>query len=63
MDDPKAPVVDDGEVGVRAIEKGRQVEDRDGHKPSASRGWQSRYVMITVFGFTRRGSDGQPEVT
>jgi hypothetical protein len=26
MDDPKAPVVDDGEVGVRAIEKGGQVE-------------------------------------
>jgi hypothetical protein len=31
MDDPEAPVVDDGEVGVRAIEKGGQVEDRDGH--------------------------------
>ena len=31
MDDPEAPVVDDGEVGVRAIEKGGQVEHRDGH--------------------------------
>ena len=31
VDDPEAPVVDDGEVGVRAVEERGQVEDRDGH--------------------------------
>ena len=31
MDDPEAPVVDDGEVGVRALEQRGQVEDWDGH--------------------------------
>src|SRR5271166_3964730 len=31
MDDPEAPVVNNGEVGVGAIEKGGQVEERDGH--------------------------------
>ncbi len=31
MDDPEAPVVDDGKVGLWAIEKGGQVKDRDGH--------------------------------
>jgi malate synthase len=44
-----------------AFQPRQQLLHNDG--PSASRGWQSRYVMITVFGFTRRGSDGQPEVT
>ena len=30
VNDPEAPVVDDGEVGARAVEERRQIEERDG---------------------------------
>ena len=61
MDDPEAPVVDDGEVGVGAVEKGGQVEDRDGHGRIQEERGQFALVRALDGGPERPEHQKQPE--
>jgi len=61
MDDPEAPVVDDRKVGVGAIEKGGQVEDRDGHGRVQKERRQFALVRALDGGLERPKHQKQPK--
>lgn len=50
VDDPEAPVVDHGDMGVGAIEHGGQLKDRDGDGADQEERWELPLVRVLPHG-------------